>query len=57
MPGDLVGVGKGEHTVDPSAYTGPTSAGAALSEGTGGEAVWRDDLTPQERTLLKNFFK
>ncbi len=57
LPGDLVGVGKGEHTVDPNAYTGPTSAGAAASDGTGGEAVWRDDLTPQEREVLRNFYK
>ena len=57
LPGDIVGVGKGEHTVDPNAYTGPTSAGAAASDGTGGEAVWRDDLTPQEREVLRNFYK
>ena len=57
LPGDLVGVGKGEHTVDPSQYTGPTTAGAVASEGAGGEAVWRDDLTPQEREVLRNFFK
>ncbi len=57
LPGDLVGVGKGEHTVDPNAYTGPTSAGAAASDGTGGEAIWRDDLTPQEREVLRNFYK
>ncbi len=57
LPGDIVGVGKGEHTVDPNAYAGPTAAGAATSDGNGGEAVWRDDLTPQERDVLRNFFK
>ncbi len=57
LPGDLVGLGKGEHTVDPAAYQGPTSAGAVAADGAGGEAVWRDDLTPQEREVLRNFFK
>ena len=57
LPGDLIGVGQGEHTVDPSKYQGPTAAGLAASEGTGGEAVWRDDLTPQEREVLKRFYK
>lgn len=57
LPGDLVGVGKGEHTVDPNVYSGPSSAGAAASDGKGGEAVWRDDLTPQEREVLRNFYK
>ena len=46
LPGDLMGVGKGEHQVDPSKYKGPVSAGAIASNGDGGEAVWRNDLTP-----------
>ena len=57
LPGDIVGVGKGEHTVDPNAYAGPAAAGATASEGTGGETVWRDDLTPAERETLGKFFK
>ena len=57
LPGDTVGVGKGEHTVDPAKYTGPAAGGTITSPGTGGETVWRDDLTPSERGVLKNFFK
>ena len=57
LPGDVMGVGKGEHQVDPSKYTGPVSAGPIASNGDGGEAVWRNDLTPKEREALKNFFK
>ena len=57
LPGDLMGVGQGEHSVDQTRYTGLTSAGAVRSNGEGGEAVWRNDLTPKERTVLKNFFK
>ena len=57
LPGDIVGVGKGEHTIDPNADAGPAAAGATTSEGTGGETVWRDDLTPAERETLGKFFK
>lgn len=57
LPGDVMGVGQGEHPVDPAAYAGPVSAGAISSQGVGGEAVWRDDLTPSEREALKRFFK
>lgn len=57
LPGDLMGVGKGEHRVDPAAYAGPTSAGSVASQGEGGEAVWRNDLTPKEREVVKRFFK
>ena len=57
LPGDMMGVGKGEHTVDPAKYTGPAGGGAITSQGAGGDTVWRDDLTPNEREVLKNFFK
>ena len=50
-------VGKGEHQIDQSKYAGPTAAGAVASNGQGGEAVWRNDLTPREREALKRFFK
>ena len=57
LPGDVIAVGKGEHTVDPSKYTGPVSGGTITSPGEGGDAVWRNDLTPAEREVLKSFFK
>ena len=57
LPGETLGVGKGEHTVDPTKYAGPAAGGAIASPGTGGETVWRDDLTPGEREVLKSFFK
>ena len=57
LPGDLTGVQKGDHTVDQSQYAGPAAGGAIRSTGQGGEAVWRNDLTPSEREVLKRFFK
>ena len=57
LPGDVLGVGKGEHEVDRTAFTGSTAAGAIRSSGAGGEAVWRNNATPQEREILKRFFK
>lgn len=55
--GDTLGVSKGQHQVDPSKYSGPASAGAIQSTGAGGEAVWKNDLTPQEREILEKFYK
>lgn len=55
--GDTLGVSKGQHQVDPSKYSGPASAGTILSTGAGGEAVWKNDLTPQEREILEKFYK
>ncbi len=57
MPGDLLGVNKGDHPVDPTKYAGPAPGGAVASNGEGGEAVWRNDLTPAERDVVKHFFK
>jgi hypothetical protein len=56
-PGEALGVSKGKHEIDPKKYTGPTQAGAVASPGRGGEAVWRNTLTPQEREVLQRFFK
>lgn len=56
LPGDVVGLASGEHKVDATAYSGPAAAGAATA-GQGGDAVWRDNLTPDERGMLKRFFQ
>ncbi len=45
----------GQHEVDKT-YQGPTTGGAA-QEGKGGEQVWRDTLTPEEKAVLKRVFK
>ena len=55
--GDVSGVDKAEHTVKKTAPKQPVSGGVITSAGTGGEAVWRDSLTPEEREVLQRFFK
>lgn len=55
--GDLQGVGTGKHEVDQSAYQGALSGGALVSPGEGGEAVWTDNLAPEERAVLMEYFK
>jgi hypothetical protein len=55
--GDLVGVSKGQHQVDPAKYTGTVNAGTIQSTGAGGEAVWKNQLTPEEREILERFYK
>ncbi len=57
LPGDVLGVGQGEHKIDKTLVTGPSAGGELHSAGEGGEAVWRNDVTPREREILKRFFK
>jgi hypothetical protein len=55
--GDKLGMSSGAHDIDPTKAAGPTSAGAAATPASGGEAVWVNRLTPAERAALKKFFK
>jgi len=55
--GETLKVSSSEHAVDPSAYHGNETAGAAQVEGSGGEAVWRSTYDPQEADALARFFK
>ena len=55
-PADLIGIGNDKHEVDKSAL-GPRDAGAVGSTGEGGEQVWKENLAPQERAVLKRYFK
>ena len=45
-----------EHDLDQS-KKGPTTSGAAKSEGLGGDRVWKDALDPDEQKSLKSFFE
>jgi hypothetical protein len=54
---DQVGQSTGAHQVDRTIRVGPSSSGGAASRGDGGQAVWRNNLTPAERAVLKDFFK
>jgi hypothetical protein len=55
--GDVTGINKGEHDVKKKAPKGPVTGGSIESNGQGGEAVWRDSLTPEEQKVLQRFFK
>jgi hypothetical protein len=56
LPGDIVGMSKSAPPRDQPDGT-PVGAGGAANQGGGGDAVWRQDLTPQERALLQQYFK
>ncbi len=56
LPADLMGLGVTEHEIDET-LTGPTAAGALNSNGQGGEAIWRDSLLPEDKAVLKRYFK
>ncbi|MEM9281326.1 MAG: hypothetical protein AAGA96_05835 [Verrucomicrobiota bacterium] len=55
-PGDLVAIGETEHDEE-QLPTVIQQGGAVASQGQGGDAVWRDSLLPEERALLKRYFK
>jgi len=51
-----LGIQDGKHEVDQT-YQGPTAAGTTANQGQGGEQVWRETLTPEEKAVLKRVFK
>ena len=55
-PGDLLNLEEIEHDPD-QLKKGPTTSGAAKSEGLGGDRVWKDALDPDEQKSLKSFFE
>jgi hypothetical protein len=57
LPGEVIAVAKGRHSVDKTTPAGPAAGGGIVSGGQGGDAVWRDSLTPDERKVLQSYFK
>ena len=55
--GETVAVGIGEHDDDTTGFRGGQDAGAVAATGEGGELVWSQTLTPEERRVLKKYFK
>jgi hypothetical protein len=55
--GDLVDLNSGKHDVKKNAPKSPVEGGALQSNGKGGEAVWREALTPEDQEVLRRFFK
>jgi hypothetical protein len=55
--GDLVDVNSGKHDVKKNEPKAPVEGGSIQSNGRGGEAVWRDALTPEDLEVLQRFFK
>jgi hypothetical protein len=54
--GSILGLQDGKHQVDKTS-TGPTAAGATSYQGQGGQQVWRESLSPEEKAVLKRVFK
>jgi hypothetical protein len=57
LPAEVIAVAKGKHHVDTTTPAGPVAGGGISSAGQGGDAVWRESLTPDERQVLQNYFK
>ena len=56
LPGDLLQVQDGEHSVDESP-TQSQGGGNIQGTGQGGDRVWRESLDPDEQRALKRFFE
>ncbi len=54
--GTLLNLQDGKHDVDKT-YAGPQAAGRTQNQGQGGQQVWRESLTPEEKAVLKRVFK
>jgi hypothetical protein len=54
--GDLMAIQDGKHEVDKTS-AGPQAAGAVQNTGEGGQQVWRESLTPEEKAVLKRVFR
>jgi hypothetical protein len=54
--GSMLGLQDGKHQVDKTS-TGPTAAGATSYQGQGGQQIWRESLSPEEKAVLKRVFK
>ncbi len=54
--GDLLDITEREHDIDETKI-GVRAGGAIESTGEGGDAVWRDQLLPDEKAVLKNYFE
>jgi hypothetical protein len=57
LPAEVLEVTATAPEVKPKASDGAIDGGSSASKGQGGEAVWRDSVTPHERELLQRFFK
>ena len=55
IPGDLLQLTDGEHSVDES--DSKSSTGGSAEKGKGGDRVWRESLAPDEQRALKKFFE
>lgn len=55
-PGDLLAIGETSYDLDKKKST-PQKGGKVASKSRGGEAVWRDSLMPNEKAVLKRYFK
>jgi hypothetical protein len=53
--GDMLGTSDGQHKLDKTPL-GPMTGGKA-GAGDGGNATWKDELSPAEKQVLENFFK
>ncbi len=55
-PGDLLNVTEGEHQIDQTTVA-PREGGGIQHQGQGGRILWEENLTPNERKVLQEFYQ
>lgn len=56
LPGDMVGLQDGRHEVEKDGFQ-PRAAGSVKDAGSGGDQVWKESLTPEEKAVLRRVFR
>ncbi len=56
VPTDVLGIGQTKHD-DEQKPSLRQDGGSLAKDAAGGDAVWRESLTPGEKALLKRYFK
>ncbi len=55
LPGEVLGVGETEHE-DEQSPSVRQEGGTLSGRASGGDAVWRESLMPEEKAVLKRYF-
>ena len=53
-PGELLGTSEGEHKLEKDQWRGSQEGGKTDNQGSGGDAIWKENLLPEEQELLRS---
>ena len=53
-PGELLGTSEGEHKLEKERWKGKQTSEGTKNKGSGGDAIWKENLLPEEQELLRS---